>query len=46
MLAVGSSLSERNRALTTLSELFVGGPVVLVLTCLTGYGLAARALAR
>jgi signal transduction histidine kinase len=46
VLVVGSSLSERNRALTTLSELlFVGGPVMLVLTCLAGYVLAARALA-
>ncbi len=46
VLVVGSSLSERNRALTTLSELlFIGGPVALVLTCLAGYGLAAWALA-
>jgi signal transduction histidine kinase len=46
VLVVGSSLSERNRALTTLSDLlFIGGPVLLVLTCLAGYGLAARALA-
>ncbi len=46
VLVVGSSLSERNRALTTLSELlFIGGPVMLVLTCIAGYGLAARALA-
>jgi len=45
-LVVGSSLSERNRALTTLSELlFIGGPVMLVLTCLAGYVLAERALA-
>jgi signal transduction histidine kinase len=46
VLIVGSSLSQRNRALTTLSELlFIGGPVLLVLTCIAGYGLAARALA-
>ncbi len=46
VLVVGSSLSERNRALTTLSELlFIGGPVMLLLTCIAGYGLAARALA-
>jgi signal transduction histidine kinase len=46
VLVVGSSLSERNRALTTLSDLlFIGGPVLLVLTCLAGYVLAARALA-
>ncbi|MHB8694769.1 MAG: HAMP domain-containing sensor histidine kinase [Solirubrobacteraceae bacterium] len=46
VLVVGSSLSQRNGALTTLSELlFIGGPVMLVLTCLAGYVLAARALA-
>ncbi len=46
VVVVGSSLSERNRALTTLSELlFIGGPVLLILTCLAGYVLAARALA-
>jgi two-component system OmpR family sensor kinase len=46
VLLVGSSLSQRNRALTTLSELlFIGGPLMLVLTCIAGYGLAARALA-
>jgi two-component system, OmpR family, sensor kinase len=46
VLVVGSSLSERNRALTTLSELlFIGGPLLLVLTCVAGYGLAAWALA-
>ena len=46
VLVVGSSLSQRNGALTTLSELlFIGGPLILVLTCLAGYGLAARALA-
>jgi signal transduction histidine kinase len=46
VLVVGTSLSQRNRALTTLSEfLFIGGPVLLVLTCLGGYILAAGALA-
>jgi signal transduction histidine kinase len=46
VLVVGSSLSERNRALTTLSDLlFIGGPVLLILTCVAGYVLAARALA-
>ena len=46
VLVVGSSLSQRNGALTTLSELlFIGGPIMLVLTCLAGYALAARALA-
>jgi signal transduction histidine kinase len=45
-LVVGSSLAQRNQALTTLDELlFIGGPVLLVLTCVAGYGLAARALA-
>jgi signal transduction histidine kinase len=46
VLVVGSSLGERNRALTTLSELlFIGGPLMLVLTCVAGYVLAERALA-
>jgi signal transduction histidine kinase len=46
VLIVGSSLAERNGALTTLSDLlFIGGPVLLVLTCVAGYVLAARALA-
>jgi two-component system OmpR family sensor kinase len=46
VLVVGSSLSQLNGPLTTLSELlFIGGPVMLVLTCLAGYVLAARALA-
>jgi signal transduction histidine kinase len=46
VLVVGSSLSERNRALRTLSDLlFIGGPTLLILTCLAGYILAARALA-
>lgn len=46
VLVVGSSLSQLDRALRTLEELlFIGGPVMLVLTCLAGYALAARALA-
>jgi signal transduction histidine kinase len=46
VLVVAVSLSERDRALTTLSDLlFIGGPVLLVLTCLAGYALAAGALA-
>jgi signal transduction histidine kinase len=46
VLVVGSSLAERNGALTTLSDLlFIGGPVLLILTCVAGYVLAARALA-
>lgn len=45
VLVVGSSLSQRNGALTALRELlFIGGPALLVLTCLVGYGLAAGAL--
>jgi two-component system OmpR family sensor kinase len=46
VLVVGVSLAQRNHTLTVLSEmLFVGGPVLLLLTCLAGYVLAARALA-
>jgi signal transduction histidine kinase len=46
VLVVGSSLAQRNRALTTLTELlFIGGPLMLVLTCVAGYVLAERALA-
>ncbi|HUA47714.1 MAG TPA: ATP-binding protein [Solirubrobacteraceae bacterium] len=46
VLVVGDSLAQRNSALTTLSELlYIGGPMLLILTCLTGYGLAAWALA-
>jgi two-component system, OmpR family, sensor kinase len=46
VLVVGASLAQRNSALTTLSELlFIGGPGLLILTCLVGYGLAAWALA-
>jgi signal transduction histidine kinase len=46
VLVVGASLDQRNHTLTVISDLlFVGGPVLLVLTCLAGYVLAARALA-
>ena len=46
VLVVGASLTERNHTLTLLSDLlFVGGPALLILTCLAGYVLAARALA-
>jgi two-component system OmpR family sensor kinase len=46
VLVVGSSLQQRNGAMTTLSELlFAGGPLLLLLTCAAGYVLAARALA-
>jgi signal transduction histidine kinase len=46
VLVVGASLAQRNGALTTLSELlFIGGPALLILTCLIGYGLMDRALA-
>ena len=46
VLVVGSSLAQRNHVLTTLSELlFIGGPAMLILTCLAGYVLAERALA-
>lgn len=46
VLVVGSPLGQYNGALTTLNELlFIGGPSLLVLTCLAGYVLAARALA-
>jgi len=46
VLVVGSSLAQRNHALTTLTELlFIGGPAMLILTCLAGYVLAQRALA-
>jgi two-component system OmpR family sensor kinase len=46
VLVVGASLEQRNHTLTVLSDLlFAGGPALLVLTCLAGYVLAARALA-
>lgn len=45
VLVVGTPLSQRDAALTTLSDLlFIGGPALLILTCLAGYVLAARAL--
>jgi two-component system, OmpR family, sensor kinase len=46
VLVVGVSLSQRDRALRTLDEmLFIGGPILLILTCVAGYALAAFALA-
>jgi two-component system OmpR family sensor kinase len=46
VLVVGASLSQRDRALRTLDDLlFIGGPILLVLTCVAGYALAAFALA-
>lgn len=46
VLVAGVSLSQRDRALRTLDEmLFIGGPILLVLTCVAGYALAAFALA-
>jgi signal transduction histidine kinase len=46
VLVVAVSLSQHDRALRTLDELlFIGGPLLLVLTCLAGYALAASALA-
>jgi two-component system OmpR family sensor kinase len=46
VLVVGSSLSQSDGALTNLSDLlFIGGPMLLLLTCLAGYVLAERALA-
>lgn len=45
VLVVGASLSQRDNALRTLSEmLFIGGPVLLILTCVAGYLLTAGAL--
>jgi hypothetical protein len=36
VLVVGASLAQRNSALTTLSELlFIGGPMLLILTCVS-----------
>lgn len=44
--ATGLSQSQRQHALATLGRLlFIGGPAMLVLTCLAGYVLTARALA-
>jgi signal transduction histidine kinase len=46
VLVVGASLAQNDRALHTLDDLlFIGGPLLLVLTCLGGYALAASALA-
>jgi two-component system OmpR family sensor kinase len=46
VLVVGGSLSQRDRALRTLDDLlFIGGPILLILTCVAGYALAAFALA-
>ncbi|HVW17332.1 MAG TPA: ATP-binding protein [Solirubrobacteraceae bacterium] len=46
VLAVAGSLEQHDRALTTLGELmFIGGPILLVITCMAGYVLADRALA-
>ncbi|MHB1836215.1 MAG: HAMP domain-containing sensor histidine kinase [Solirubrobacteraceae bacterium] len=46
VLVVGASLSQFDHAMTSLSELlFIGGPMLLVITCLAGYVLAERALA-
>jgi signal transduction histidine kinase len=46
VLIVGAPLSQRDAALNNLTELlFIGGPALLILTCLSGYALAARALA-
>jgi two-component system, OmpR family, sensor kinase len=43
---VGVSSAERDHALQTLGDLlFIGGPIVLVLTCAAGYALASGALA-
>lgn len=45
VVVVGSSLSDRNRALRNLATLLgIGGPVALVLASLAGYGVAAAAL--
>jgi signal transduction histidine kinase len=43
---VGLSSAERDNALQTLGDLlFIGGPILLVLTCAAGYALASSALA-
>jgi two-component system OmpR family sensor kinase len=42
----GVSQAQRQHALASLGQLlFIGGPAMLVLTCLAGYALTARALA-
>ncbi len=46
VLVVGASLSQLDHAMTSLNELlFIGGPLLLLITCLAGYVLAERALA-
>jgi signal transduction histidine kinase len=43
---VGVSSAERDHALSTLGDLlFIGGPILLILTCAAGYALASGALA-
>ncbi len=45
VLVVGESLTDRNHALASLQTLlFVGGPIALLIACLAGYLVAARAL--
>jgi signal transduction histidine kinase len=46
VLIVGVSLADRNHALNQLQTLmFVGGPIALLLACVAGYAVAAKALA-
>jgi signal transduction histidine kinase len=46
VVIVGVSSAERDHALQTLGDLlFIGGPVLLILTCAAGYALASSALA-
>ena len=46
VVIVGVSSAERDHALQTLGDLlFIGGPVLLILTCVAGYALASSALA-
>ena len=46
VVVVGISSAERDHALQTLGDLlFIGGPVLLILTCAAGYALASSALA-
>ena len=43
---IGVSSAERDHALQTLGDLlFIGGPILLILTCAAGYALASSALA-
>jgi signal transduction histidine kinase len=45
VIVTGASLEDRNAALTRLRHVMLaGGPVILLLACLAGYGLAAMAL--